>query len=125
MPQGSDLDRNALLNQPLMHLSQRETRLQRDPASQRRFKLLKLRSTMSANLKTPSLSCLLESIAHLIDPHTADFKTTRYFRRPVSTIQSPQNPVPQILRVSLHPQPPPKKANAVSHNMYTLELEML
>jgi len=60
---------------------------------------------MPANLKTLSLTCLLEPIAHLIDPYTADLKTTRYLRRSVPSIQGPQNPVTQILRVSLHPHP--------------------
>jgi hypothetical protein len=57
---------------------------------------------MAAHLKASALPRLLHTVPDLVDPDPADFETARNLGWPISTIQSPQHPVTQILRVSLH-----------------------
>src|SRR5450755_3380598 len=103
VPQGADLDRNALFGQPFLHLDQGKIRRGLDPSAQHRLQVGQSRPTVAADLKAASLSRLLQSIAHLVDPHAAHLEASRNLRRTVATIQCPQHTLPKILRISLHP----------------------
>jgi hypothetical protein len=79
---------------------------------------------MTAHRKTAALPRLPHPVPDLVDPDPADFETARNLGWTISTIQSPQHPVTQILRVSLHPCPSLRGTCSIAQ-MYILELEWL
>src|ERR1700687_4940774 len=76
VPQSADLDRNALLPQPLLYLGQGQIGLGCDPGAQHLSSLRQPRAAMAAHLKTAAHACLLFPVAHLIDPNAAHLVPT-------------------------------------------------
>ena len=119
VPQGPDFDRNALLGQALPQLGQGEIRLRCDPAAQYRLHPRQARPAMAPDLKTPAFPHLLQSISNLIDPYAADSKRRAISDRRVPTIQCTQHPLPQILRIRLHPCLSSNGRSSIARNVYT------
>jgi len=119
MPQCAGLDQHTLLGQPFGQFRQGKIRLSFNPGTQHRLHLRHPRTAMASDLKAGPLARLLFPIANLINPHPADFQTPRNRARPLSALQRPQYPLPQILRIRLHPAPLSSGRIIIAHNVNT------
>src|SRR5271166_5506081 len=74
VPKSADPSRNSLCRQPLLQLSQSQSRLGCNPAAQSRLRCLQPGLAMATDLKTAAHTGILLSVPHLIDVEAADFK---------------------------------------------------
>src|SRR5271157_359942 len=102
VPQGANLNRNPLLRQPFLYLSQSKIRLGCDPGAQHRFHFHQPGPAMAADRKTGAHSRLLLPASHLINPNAAHLEAPRNLRRTIPALQGSQHALPQILRIGLH-----------------------
>src|ERR1035437_9974516 len=89
MPQGADLDRDALLGETFRQLRQAQPGRLFDPGAQHGLHLRDSRTAMPADLKTAALAALLLPPPHLVNPDATDFQPPRNRRRTFSALQCP------------------------------------
>ena len=94
MPQRRHFDRNPVFRQSCAQLRERQISCFLQPGPKRRLHPNQPGPPVATNRQTATLSRLLETRPHLIDPDSADFKSVRNGRRTIPTLQRAQHPVP-------------------------------